>query len=509
MPVPEWPAPDRAAWIAALQPDGPPDLSAIAAHWSEATRRIVRSAYGRWLTWLAEQGLLDATTPPAERITTERLSSYVAALRTSVGAFTVVMRVEHLGNAMHAMAPQGHWHWLQRLAAQIRAGAKAERQQALPAAPAGDAEAPVAASGAMPPNRCMPLAEWPATDQSAWNATLQPGDVLDPGGIAAGWAAATRTIVISGYGRWLTWLAGRDLLDPRLPPASRVTRQRLRDYAEDLRSTVAPFTVAARLEQIGNAMRAMAPEADWHWIQRAADRLRARAVPARDKRARLRSPAQLLALGMQLMAAAEIAVDDLPVARAKRHRDGLLIALLALRPMRGRNLAAIACGQHLLRRGAAWWLLFPAAATKTHRALEFPVPPELAPHLERYMAAYRPVLLARGCHQNQPSVTGLWVSAQGTQMGYAAIGYQVRQRTRAAFGVALSPHLFRDCAATEIAISAPDQVRLIMPILGHTTLKTSERYYNLAGSLEAGRRYARTIADLRRLNARHVCTHQP
>jgi len=82
MPVPEWPAPDRAAWIAALQPDGTPDLSAVAVHWSEATRRMVRSGYGRWLTWLAEQELLDATTPPAERITTERLSSYIAALRT-------------------------------------------------------------------------------------------------------------------------------------------------------------------------------------------------------------------------------------------------------------------------------------------------------------------------------------------------------------------------------------------------------------------------------------------
>jgi len=73
----------------------------------------------------------------------------------------------------------------------------------------------------------------------------------------------------------------------------------------------------------------------------------------------------------------------------------------------------------------------------------------------------------------------------------------------------LSPPFFRDCAATEIAISAPDQVRLIMPILGHTTLMTSERHYNQAGSLQAGRRYARTIADLRRLSAKHRCTPRP
>ena len=48
-----------------------------------------------------------------------------------------------------------------------------------------------------------------------------------------------------------------------------------------------------------------------------------------------------------------------------------------------------------------------------------------------------------------------------------------------------------------------------MPILGHTTLMTSERHYNQAGSLQAGRRYARTIADLRRLSAKHRCTPRP
>ncbi len=39
---------------------------------------------------------------------------------------------------------------------------------------------------------------------------------------------------------------------------------------------------------------------------------------------------------------------------------------------------------------------------------------------------------------------------------------------------------------------------MIPPILGHAGLATSERHYNQARSLEAGRRYQQTIAELRR-----------
>jgi hypothetical protein len=84
-------------------------------------------------------------------------------------------------------------------------------------------------------------------------------------------------------------------------------------------------------------------------------------------------------------------------------------------------------------------------------------------------------------------------------MGHAAISHQVRQRTAAVFGRSLSPHLFRDAVATGIVISAPTQMHLVPPLLGHTTQATSERHYNLAGSLEAGRRYQTTIAALRQL----------
>ncbi len=292
--LPAWPVADQVAWAASLQ-------QGVTAHWSQATRRMVSTGYGRWLTWLDEQHLLDDATPAADRVTLERLSRYVAALRQGVAEFTVAARIEQLGNALRALAPERHWHWLQHAADQTRAAARAERNRTASAALAGPARAvelaATAAAASVCPTSCLPLAAWPAADQVAWAAALLPGDVLDPGGVAAGWAVATRALVVNGYGRWLTWLAGQGALAMTQPPADRISRERLRAYAAELRATVAPFTVATRIEQLGNAMRALAPAQDWRWIQRAADRIRAAAVPVRDKRARLQSPERLAALG--------------------------------------------------------------------------------------------------------------------------------------------------------------------------------------------------------------------
>ncbi|HEY0418137.1 MAG TPA: site-specific integrase [Acetobacteraceae bacterium] len=504
-PLAEWPALDQAAWAVALHPGDALHPRGVTAYWAAATQSMIIKSYGRWLTWLDVNNMLDPLVPPEARVTTERLSSYIADLQGKVACFTVASRIEQLGKTMRAMAPERHWDWLQHMGDQLRAQAEAEQSRRVPLPPLtadGPIEGGAAVAAASIPamsNRCRPLAEWPALDQTAWAAALQPGDVLDPGGVAAGWAEATRSIVIGGYGRWLTWLDANSMLDPLVPPAARVTTERLSSYLADLRSSVAPFTVAARIEQLGKAMRAMAPEQDWRWIQRAADRLRAGAVSVRDKRARMQSPEQLAALGRQLMAEAEAASEDPPITRATDFRDGLLIALLAHRPIRRLNLRSIIYGQHLVRRGEDWWLVFPASETKTSQALELPFPAELAPALERYMAQHRPVLLARG-RRGRPATMALWISTHGTHMGDAAISHQIGARTKAAFGAPISPHLFRDCAATEIAISAPEHVQMIRPILGHTTITTSERHYNLAGSLEASRRYGQTITALRHKN---------
>jgi integrase len=330
-------------------------------------------------------------------------------------------------------------------------------------------------------------------DQAAWTAAQIADDPFEPGGVAAAWAPSTRQVVANGYGLWLTWLAARGSLDAQQSPAERVSKDRVALYAETLAARQSPFSVQARVQQLGDALRAMAPDRDWGWILRAASRLRSRAVPVKDKRSRMQSPAALVDLGETLMSGAE----GTTTAAAMDFRDGLIIAFLALRPIRARNLTAMSLDRHLVSHGGSWWVRFTAAETKGKQSLEFRFPVSLVPYLERYLEHWRPLLLTIAGRKPAAATSALWISSIGTPMVYASIGHQVRQRTKAAFGRSLSPHLFRDCAATAIAIADPEHVRDILTILGHATIATSQKHYNQTRGLEASRRYQDTIKGLR------------
>jgi hypothetical protein len=72
-----------------------------------------------------------------------------------------------------------------------------------------------------------------------------------------------------------------------------------------------------------------------------------------------------------------------------------------------------------------------------------------------------------------------------------------RPRTREGLGQAINPHLFRDCAATSIAINDPAHVGIASRLLGHRTGSTTERYYNQARSVEASRLMQKSLVALR------------
>jgi integrase/recombinase XerD len=75
---------------------------------------------------------------------------------------------------------------------------------------------------------------------------------------------------------------------------------------------------------------------------------------------------------------------------------------------------------------------------------------------------------------------------------------RVMNLTKIRLGVAINPHAFRHAAATSIAFHDPEHVRIVMSILGHSTLATSEHYYILAQTTEAARRYHQHIDKLRK-----------
>jgi integrase len=92
----------------------------------------------------------------------------------------------------------------------------------------------------------------------------------------------------------------------------------------------------------------------------------------------------------------------------------------------------------------------------------------------------------------------LWISNDGSALKPKALAEAITKRTAKAFGRALSPHFFRDCAVTTLAQDSPTNVRLATPLLGHTDKRMTEKHYNQASQLEAGRKSIDALAKLRR-----------
>jgi integrase/recombinase XerD len=339
--------------------------------------------------------------------------------------------------------------------------------------------------------RCRPLEEWPQWDRRQWQTALQAGDLLEEGGCRAERSRCSNRAMEKGYGRWLAWLGDRGLLDEEVPPGDRITADRVRAYAEHLEGENASATAIARLIELKVMASIMDSSRDWSWIYRMASAIRTRHKPARPKRHRVVPIVSLFELGIDLMAGAED--ETTALRRFKSYRDGLLIAFLAARPLRLRNLTGLVLDHTLIRRGDSWWIQVPAAETKTKAAIEVPWPELLAPHLGTYLADHRAAIAAlRGLRSNS-----LWLSMHGSPMNDNAIYIRIVARTREGLGQPIHPHLFRDCAATSVAIDDPAHVDIARCLLGHRTGSTTEPYYNQARSLEASRLTQKHLLALR------------
>jgi integrase len=227
---------------------------------------------------------------------------------------------------------------------------------------------------------------------------------------------------------------------------------------------------------------------NWAWLLAIAKRISAQA-PRRPERLHLVTSERLYALGIELMdwaqAGARLAAPA--NAEALMYRDGLIIAFLALIPLRRRTLAALRIGTHLVRTGESWSLDIPAEDTKTRRALDYPLSAELSRRIDTYLSKFRRRIPATSSHD------ALWASNKGRGMDDGAIYDMVRKRTKAALGFPVNLHRFRHAAATLWSVQDPINVRGVKDLLGHSSFTTTERDYVASGSRLAGRALARVI----------------
>jgi integrase len=351
--------------------------------------------------------------------------------------------------------------------------------------------------GKAPERECLKLAAWPEIDRRLWKRALAPADLLeDTGGERARFREHSNCKAESGYGRWLTFLEGGGWLDGETSPGARITPDRVKAYVTELQDLDnKQNTILSRLQELGDVAKAVAPESDWTFIKRIASRVRAKRDVPKDKRSRMVGSHQLVDLGFALMDGT--ARQSTPRSAAMQYRDGLIIALLALVPLRRGNFTTLTLGETVIQSSEQWLIAIPADASKNHDPLEFSWPDVLVSPLQTYLDIHRPVLSRQVNRWTAPIGTRLWVSSQGSPLTEMALYQAISGRTKEAFGTPINPHLFRDEAATTMAIHDPEHVRNAAALLGHRQFATTERYYQQAQALEASREYSKVVSTHR------------
>ena len=335
----------------------------------------------------------------------------------------------------------------------------------------------------------LPVNEWPEVDREAFRAAYAPGDVFDDtAGCGVHLSEGTREWVKFVYRRWLGFLKATYPDDLSMPPADRITPERVRAFIDHLSANTRPNSVAMVANHLYTAARLIAPKADWAWLRSIKSRLAARAFPA-DRFDHLVPPVQTLNFGIELMDTAHtLPINDCKQ-REIQYRDGLLLALLSLWPIRRRSIAALTVSRHLELDDAGVTILLHPTDTKAKRADSFRVPEQLLPYLLRYLKEIRPVLL--GCGEYD----GFWASSRRPSLTAGRLYAIVRARITARFGKAMCLHDFRRAAPTFLAMEAPEKIGLIPGVLQHASPEVGERHYNLARSVQAGRQFAAHLAN--------------
>ncbi len=190
----------------------------------------------------------------------------------------------------------------------------------------------------------LAIDEWPSIDQEMWERLQKQGGPLDDRGALAHLRATTLETLVQRYGRWLCWLNDKEPKSLDLSPHVRVTRERLLAWQEDLAHTK-PMTRLMFVDSVLRVVRAAAPDLDWSQQLRIKASLKVaagRGDPGR-KSGRILSSKVLFEAGLNFANAVPYC-NTPKITDMENLRDGAMIAMLALMPMRRRAFADLCLG---------------------------------------------------------------------------------------------------------------------------------------------------------------------
>jgi integrase len=343
--------------------------------------------------------------------------------------------------------------------------------------------------------RSLPIAEWPKTDRDGWDRACQPGRRLQRGGAASHLAPVSQADIANRYGLYLDFLQRHGRLDSTLGAISLVTPANVNEFIAELQARVRSVTVWNSVYKLRRAAQLIAPERDFGWLTEIEKDIALVMVP-RSKADRLVLTERLVEAGLVLIKEAEM-FGKTPLECAVGVRNGLLIVLLALDPIRVKNFAALAIAETFVNVDGRWWIYVPADDTKSNFVDQRQVPEFITDEVNKYVDKHRKVLT-----RDNDAEPALWVSSTtGQQMTAKNLGTLISRLTRETIGVDVSPHLFRTAAASTVAVHGGKFAHIASPLLNHRDESITEEHYNRATSLEAGDTYA-AIAETYRLRSK-------
>src|SRR5215211_6327379 len=337
--------------------------------------------------------------------------------------------------------------------------------------------------------RSLPIEEWPDADRQAWEAACRPGHRLNPGGAASYLTQVSRDDFARRYGAFLGFLQRTGRLKCVAAGAAQVTVPNVEAYLADLSARVRSVTVYNCIYKLRRAAELLAPTADFSWLAEIEKDL-ALVMEPRSKLDRLVLTGRLVEAGLTLVAEAQqFAKNDL--VRARGVRNGLMIVLLALCPIRLKNFADLEIGRTFKDVQGSWWIALQSVSTKSRRPDERRVPELLNSSIEVYLNKSRPLLI-----RSRSTTNALWISSRtGRAITTKNLGTLISRITLETLGVDVSPHLFRAAAASTAAAYGGNTPCLASALLNHTDARVTEQHYNRASSVSASKVYAEIVSS--------------
>jgi integrase len=318
----------------------------------------------------------------------------------------------------------------------------------------------------------------------------------------------TREDLERRYGGFLGFVNDSGFLKADAGPAAHVTPDLVHGFVEHVRPHWRSVTLAQVVFKIRRVAEILAPGTDFDWLRELEKDLALVAVP-QPRFDRLVTADLVLEAGLTLMKEAGLNVNGTPFRRAITARNGLMLMILVLCPIRLGNFAALTLGRTFRQVDGQWWITLSQDDTKERRPDERPIPePDLlGPAIDIYLRCYRPILLGETetvyeqgnlfqapCRRGR-STQALWVGQRGGALSQSQVYTTIMDTTRQTIGTAIHPHQFRSIAAVTCSFFAPANPNLASAVLHHRDPRVTREHYTRTSSMSAAIEFRELVRE--------------